>query len=41
VKVIVKEQKDKDIILKRSTQDIITAIKAKELKEAIREIIAA
>jgi hypothetical protein len=41
VKVTVKSQKDRESIEKLNIKDILTAIKTKESKEVVKEIIAA
>jgi hypothetical protein len=41
VKVTVKSQKDRESVEKLNIKDILTAIKIKELKKAVKEIIAA
>jgi hypothetical protein len=41
VKVTVKSQKDRESVEKLNIRDILTAIKTKEPKEAVKEIIAA
>jgi hypothetical protein len=40
LKVTVREQQDRKIIVKRNTQDILSVIKAREPKATIKEIIA-
>jgi hypothetical protein len=41
VKVTVKSQKDREAVEKANIKDILIAIKTKEPKEAVKEIIAA
>jgi hypothetical protein len=41
VKVIVKSQKDREAVEKANIKDILIAIKTKEPKKAVKEIIAA
>jgi hypothetical protein len=41
VKVIIKSQKDRESVEKLNIKDILTAIKIKESKEVVKEIIAA
>jgi hypothetical protein len=41
VKVIVKSQKDRESVEKLNIKDILTAIKIKESKKVVKEIIAA
>ena len=41
MKVTVKSQKDRESVEKQNIKDILTAIKTKEPKEAVKEIIAA
>jgi hypothetical protein len=41
VKVTVKSQKDRESVEKLNIKDILTAIKIKESKEVVKEIIAA
>jgi hypothetical protein len=41
VKVTVKSQKDREAVEKANIKDILTAIKTKEPKEAVKKIIAA
>jgi hypothetical protein len=41
MKVTVKSQKDRESVEKLNIKDILTAIKTKEPKEAVKEIIAA
>jgi hypothetical protein len=41
VKVIVKSQKDREAVEKANIKDILTVIKIKKSKKAVKEIIAA